>query len=62
VDGKHVELALWDTGGTDGMDRLRPLSYPDSHVVLVCFSIINPESLENIYEKVKTPSYICIKE
>jgi len=51
VDGKHVELALWDTAGQEDYDRLRPLSYPDSHVILVCFSVDNPDSLENVQEK-----------
>ncbi|KAG3274177.1 transforming protein RhoA-like, transcript variant X2 [Ictidomys tridecemlineatus] len=32
-------------------DRLRPLSYPDTDVILMCFSIDSPESLENISEK-----------
>ncbi|KAG1443988.1 hypothetical protein G6F56_010471 [Rhizopus delemar] len=32
-------------------DRLRPLSYPDSHVVLMCFSIDAPDTLDNITEK-----------
>jgi len=31
--------------------RLRPLSYPDTHVVLLCFSISSPDSLENIPER-----------
>ena len=51
VDGKHVELALWDTAGQEDYDRLRPLSYPDTNVVLMCFSVDQPDSLENIAEK-----------
>ncbi|KAK4555585.1 GTP-binding protein Rho1 [Recurvomyces mirabilis] len=51
VNGRHVELALWDTAGVEDYDRLRPLSYPDSHVVLICFSIGRPASYENITEK-----------
>ncbi|CCC07244.1 rho-type GTPase [Copromyces sp. CBS 386.78] len=51
VDGRHVELALWDTAGQEDYDRLRPLSYPDSHVVLICFAIDSPDSLDNVSEK-----------
>lgn len=51
VEGKNVELALWDTAGQEDYDRLRPLSYPDTDVILMCFSIDNPDSLENIPEK-----------
>ncbi|ELK33222.1 Transforming protein RhoA [Myotis davidii] len=51
VDGKQVELTLWDTAGQEDYDRLRPLSYPDTDVILMCFSIDNPDSLENIPEK-----------
>ncbi|KAI6072732.1 Ras-like protein family member C [Aix galericulata] len=51
VDGKQVELALWDTAGQEDYDRLRPLSYPDTDVILMCFSIDSPDSLENIPEK-----------
>ena len=51
VDGKNVELALWDTAGQEDYDRLRPLSYPDTDVILMCYSIDSPDSLENIPEK-----------
>ncbi|EDO18376.1 hypothetical protein Kpol_1013p48 [Vanderwaltozyma polyspora DSM 70294] len=51
VDGKTVDLALWDTAGQEDYDRLRPLSYPDSNVVLICFAIDLPDSLENVKEK-----------
>ena len=54
VDGKHVELALWDTAGQEDYDRLRPLSYPDSHVILICFAVDSPDSLDNVQEKVCT--------
>jgi small GTP-binding protein len=52
VDGKHVELALWDTAGQEDYDRLRPLSYPDTHVILICFAVDSPDSLDNVQEKV----------
>ncbi|GFO21734.1 ras-like GTP-binding protein rho1 [Plakobranchus ocellatus] len=51
VDGKQVELVLWDTAGQEDYDRLRPLSYPDTDAILMCFSIDNPDSLENIHDK-----------
>ncbi|EXU95165.1 Ras GTPase family protein [Metarhizium robertsii] len=51
VDGSNLELALWDTAGQEDYDRLRPLSYPGAHVVLICFAIDSPDSLENVKEK-----------
>ena len=51
VDGKTVELAFWDTVGDEQYARLRPLSYPGTDVILMCFSIDSPDSLENIPEK-----------
>ncbi|GMS81081.1 hypothetical protein PENTCL1PPCAC_3256, partial [Pristionchus entomophagus] len=51
VDGTQIELALWDTAGQEDYDRLRPLSYPDTDVVLICFSIDSPDSFLNITEK-----------
>ncbi|KAH6672010.1 Rho GTPase Rho1 [Halenospora varia] len=51
IDGKYIELALWDTSGFDDYDRLRPLSYPETHVVMICFKIDWPDSLDNVQEK-----------
>lgn len=51
-DGKYVELALWDTAGQEEYDRLRPLSYPESDVILIVFSIDFPTSLANVTDKV----------
>jgi hypothetical protein len=54
-----VELALWDTAGQEDYDRLRPLSYPDSHVILICFAVDSPDSLDNVQEKVRPPPCTC---
>ena len=51
IDGVPVELALWDTAGQEDYDRLRPLSYPDTDVILLCFAVDNPDSFENVREK-----------
>ena len=51
-DGKQIELALWDTAGQEEYDRLRPLSYPESNVILVVFSVDFPTSLANVLDKV----------
>ncbi|KAI8620609.1 P-loop containing nucleoside triphosphate hydrolase protein [Chytriomyces sp. MP71] len=51
VENIRVQLALWDTAGQEDYDRLRPLSYTDTHVTMICFAIDNPTSLANIAEK-----------
>lgn len=44
-------MGLFDTAGQEDYDRLRPLSYPQTDVFLVCFSVTSPASFENVKEK-----------
>lgn len=50
--GSICELGLWDSAGQEDYDRLRPLSYPNSDVILICFAIDSPHSFDNVQEKV----------
>jgi Ras family protein A len=54
ASGKTLELALWDTAGQEEYDRLRPLSYPETDLLFVCFAIDCPNSLENVLDKVSS--------
>ncbi|RKP18841.1 small GTPase Cdc42 [Rozella allomycis CSF55] len=44
-------LGLFDTAGQEDYDRLRPLSYPQTDVFLICFSVASPASFDNAREK-----------
>eukprot|EP01084_Bolivina_argentea_P295513 508789_1 len=68
VDGNLVQLGLWDTACGKDYDKLRPLKYPDTDVVLICFDVVNRESFTNsqlvwhkeITHYLPTTSYILI--
>lgn len=51
IGGEPYTLGLFDTAGQEDYDRLRPLSYPQTDVFLVCFSVVTPSSFENVREK-----------
>ncbi|ODQ49857.1 ras family protein [Saitoella complicata NRRL Y-17804] len=51
VDGKSVQLALWDTAGQEEYERLRPLSYAKAHVILIAYAVDTPDSLDNVLSK-----------
>lgn len=48
IDGNMVHLGFWDTSGREEYDHLRPLSYPDSSIIILCFAIDNRESFLDV--------------
>lgn len=50
-EAQVFKLNLWDTAGQEEYDRLRPLSYPQTDIFLICFSVNEPNSFENVYDK-----------
>jgi len=49
--GRICALSLWDTAGQEDYDKLRPLSYPQTDVFLLCFSVVSLASYHNIKNK-----------
>lgn len=48
VEDTAINLQLWDTAGQEDYKKLRPLSYPQTDVFILCFSLVSPTSLENV--------------
>jgi small GTP-binding protein len=48
VDKQVINLGLWDTAGQEEYDKFRPLSYPQTDVFLLCYSVINRSSFQNV--------------
>lgn len=51
VDGKPHWVTICDTAGQDVLDPLRQLCYPDCSVVMLCFSVVKPETFKSIKDK-----------
>ena len=50
-EGQPVNLSLWDTAGQENYDRVRPLGYPNTDVFLLCLSVVEPNSFNNVTTK-----------
>ncbi|CAL1601431.1 unnamed protein product [Knipowitschia caucasica] len=48
MDGLQIHLGLWDTAGSDHFRHIRPRSYAQADVVLLCYSVANPGSLASV--------------
>eukprot|EP01101_Sappina_pedata_P013446 TRINITY_DN9711_c0_g1_i1.p1 TRINITY_DN9711_c0_g1~~TRINITY_DN9711_c0_g1_i1.p1 ORF type:complete len:281 (+),score=51.09 TRINITY_DN9711_c0_g1_i1:155-997(+) len=51
IDGNEISASLWDTAGQEELASLRSLSYPDTDIFLLCFSLVDESSLTSAYEK-----------
>ena len=51
IDGMPVQLNLWDTAGLEEYNQVRQMSYPETDVFLLCFSVTSYLSLENAETK-----------
>ncbi|EAS00331.2 Ras-related C3 botulinum toxin substrate 1 (Rho family, small GTP-binding Rac1)-like protein (macronuclear) [Tetrahymena thermophila SB210] len=51
IDKKTVQLGIWDTAGQEEYNRLRPLSYSNTDIFLIVFSVVDPESFDNALKK-----------
>ncbi|XP_075034178.1 rho-related GTP-binding protein RhoF [Mixophyes fleayi] len=51
IGNKEICLHLYDTAGQEDYDRLRPLSYQDVHLVLICYDVTSPTSFDNVLIK-----------
>ena len=51
INGKNTQLNLWDTAGQEDYDTLRPMSYPQTDVFVVCFDISKKDTLYSIQRK-----------
>lgn len=68
VNGEEVQLQLWDTAGQEELENIRILSYTNTDVFLVCFSVTEPNSFENVQniwlkelrKHVQNPVYLLV--
>ena len=47
-NGEIVRIGFWDTAGAEDYDRLRPLTYPGTDIVIIAYSIGSPATLQNV--------------
>ena len=44
--GAEIKLQIWDTAGHEDLGRLRPIAYTNTDCFLVCFSLVDKNSLK----------------
>ena len=51
VGWEKIKFELWDTAGQEDFDRIRLLSYPNTDVIICCYSVDSQTSLANVRAK-----------
>lgn len=51
VNSKPITLNLWDTAGQEEFDKIRPISYRNTDIFIICYSVNDIKSLNNIFNK-----------
>ncbi|XP_018582797.1 rho-related GTP-binding protein RhoV [Scleropages formosus] len=51
VDGMPVRIQLVDTAGQEEFDGFRSFCYAHTDVFILCFSVVNPASFQNVTKK-----------
>ncbi|XP_022080070.1 rho-related GTP-binding protein RhoN-like [Acanthaster planci] len=51
INKYRMELTIWDTSGKPEYDSVRPLSYNEITIALICFDISRPFTLHNVVRK-----------
>lgn len=49
--GRQLNVGLWDTAGQDDYDVLRPMTYPQTDLFLICFDVASRGSFEHVASK-----------
>merc|ERR1712083_847620 len=47
-EGKEFNMQLWDTAGQEAYEEARKLAYPGTQILLIGFSVVEPDSLANV--------------
>jgi len=52
IDGELVNVILWDTAGQEDYETIRTTTcFPNTHVFILCFSVVHVDSFHNIKQK-----------
>ncbi|XP_068212725.1 ras-like GTP-binding protein rhoA [Palaemon carinicauda] len=51
ADGKQLEIAFFSTDDKEDFDSFSPILYPESDLILACYSIVNPDSFWSIPDR-----------